>query len=155
MKTQVSIYDLEIKVIRKALKTLAPTLSVKKGRGTGYGWIGIRGSGKYGEFTEAEKKALETLGLRYGSNYTNISPDDTRFYVEKAAKLLGIELPEPIKEDYERRDEYKRELERKAEERRKRYESCDHEWVKVPGVIVFPSGNLYKCEKCGLEETRL
>jgi len=53
-----TIYDLEIKTIRKALKRLCPTLKVRRGRGTGYSWIEITGSKKFGEFTEEEKKAL-------------------------------------------------------------------------------------------------
>lgn len=147
------LYDLEIKVIRKALKKLAPTLSVRRDRGTAYGWIVIRGSGSFGEFTGKEKRALEKFGLNYGANCALISPEERRYYVEKAAKLLGIGLPDPIKKDYRKRDEYKEKLERKAEERKKRFASCRHEFVKMP-YIVFPSGVVYKCRKCGYEEIR-
>jgi len=145
-----SIYDAEIKLIRKALKALAPTLSIRRGRGMAYSWIEVKGSGRWGEFTEDEKGALETFGLRYGSNHAVISPEDRRFYVEKAAKLLGVELPSPIREDYRERDEYRKELERKAEERRK----CQHDWVKRPEIVVVVPRNheLYRCEKCGLEK---
>jgi len=145
---------LAIKIIRKALKTLAPTLSVRKGKGTAYTWIEIRGSGRFGEFTETEKKALEVFGLGdCGINLAVISPEKRRFYVEKATSILGIELPEPIKKEYQERDNYKEELAIRAKIREITYKSCQHEWIRK-FVIIFPSGKLYKCQKCGLEEIR-
>ena len=149
------IFDLEVATIRKALKTLCPSLSVRRGRGTAYMWIDIRGSGgKYGEFTEAEKQALEKFGLGYGINVTCISPEDTRYYVEKAAKLLGIELPEKLKNEYKERDEYKQRIKREAEERKRLQENCKHEW-KLEPVIVFPFPDthvLIRCPKCKKEQ---
>ena len=117
-------------------------------------WIDITGSGKYGEFTEAEKQALEKFGLSYGVNFTCISPEDRRYYVEKAAKLLGIELPEKLKNEYKARDEYKQRIEREAEERKRLQENCKHEW-KLEPVIVFPSPGtrvLIRCPKCKKEQ---
>lgn len=84
-----SEYDEQIGVIRKALKELCPTLSVKRGRGTAYGWIEISGSKEFGNFTEKEKQALDKFGLNYGSNFSVISPENREHYVEKARKILG------------------------------------------------------------------
>lgn len=83
-------YDIQIEAIRKALKKLCPTLSVKRGRGTGYSWIDIHGSkDEFGHFTDDENKALETLGVRgVGSNCALISPEDRRYYYKKAKNLL-------------------------------------------------------------------
>ena len=149
-----NLYDLEVKLIRKALKRLAPTLSVRRGRGTGYAWIDIRGSGELGDFTEREKRALEVFGLPYGSNFASISPEERRYYVEKAVKLLGISMPKELEEEYRRIDEMKKEMERRERERRKRIESCQHEFVKLP-YIVFPRGTAYRCVKCGYEKVEL
>jgi len=148
------IFDLEVATIRKALKTLCPSLSVRRDRGTAAMWIDITGSGKYGEFTEAEKQALEKFGIPYGANFAGISPEDRRYYVEKATKLLGIELPEKLKNEYKERDEYKQRIKREAEERKRLQENCNHEW-KLEPVIVFPSPGtrvLIRCPKCKKEQ---
>lgn len=84
----VSEYDRQIGTIRKALKKMCPTLSVRRGRGTGYGWIEISGSKEFGNFTEQEKRALDKFDLNYGSNFSVISPEDRKYYVEKAQKIL-------------------------------------------------------------------
>jgi hypothetical protein len=87
----VSMYidsKLACKVIRKALKTKCKTLSVRIGRGTAYGWIDIRGSGRWGEFTEAERKTLDEVGLGYGANFSCIPPENREFWVEKLCKLV-------------------------------------------------------------------
>jgi len=148
-------YDLEIKTIRRALKSLAPTLSVRKGRGTAYGWIDIRGSGSMGEFTEEERKVLDMVGLGYGVNYSNISPEKRRFWVEKLARLLNLEIPEELRREYEERDRYREEMRRRALERKEKMESCNHDLQEVKGVWVFPSGKLYRCTKCPYEKVVL
>ena len=110
-----SEYDQEIGVIRKALKGLAPTLSVRRDRGTAYSWIKIRGSLEFGEFTDEEKRALEKFGLNYGGNCALISPNARRYYVEKAAKMLGEDLPPELAKTYRETDEWKaRKLEKVA-----------------------------------------
>ena len=81
-------FDRQIGIIRKALKKLCPSLSVRRERGTGYGWIDIRGSGKWGDFTEAEKKALERFGLPHGANSAGISPESRKYYVKRAEEIL-------------------------------------------------------------------
>ena len=86
-KTRVRIsteYDQKIGTIRAALKRLCPTLSVRRGRGTGYAWIEVSGSGEFGNFTSEEKVALEKFGLNYGANFSVISPENRDYYVEKA-----------------------------------------------------------------------
>lgn len=80
----VTEFDEQIGIIRKALKSLGPTLSVRRGKGTAYAWIEIWGSGEFGEFTKEEKQALEKFGLNYGGNCAVISPEDRKYYVEKA-----------------------------------------------------------------------
>jgi len=84
----VTEYDQQIAAIRKALKELCPTLSVRRGSGTAYSWIEISGSKEYGEFTGEEKRALEKFGLSYGGNLAVISPEDRSYYAEKARKML-------------------------------------------------------------------
>ena len=148
-------YDYEIAIIRKALKSLAPTLSVRKGRGTAYGWIEIWGSGRFREFTEKEKRALEKFGLPYGANNAVISPESRRYWVEKAALLLDIELPEPLKRAYEEEDREKEEARRRRLELKRKQETCDHEWVVMPYSVIFPpdpDAEVWRCKKCGLEK---
>ena len=153
MKKVKTVFDYEIQVIRKMLKSIAPTISVRRDRGTAYGWIVISGSLQFGEFTEQEKKALETLGLSYGANYAVISPESRRYYVEKAAKLLGIPLPQPVKKEYEERDRQREEYERRFLELKKKQETCEHEFVVQPYLVLFPSNaEVWKCKKCGLEK---
>ena len=89
-----SEYDKQINVVRKALKKLCPTLSVRRGRGTAYSWIDVSGSGdEFGTFTEKEKQALDKFSLSYGMNAAVISPENRKWYVEKAEKILRGEIP--------------------------------------------------------------
>jgi len=152
-------YDHEIALIRRAIKRECRTISVRRGRGTAYGWIEIRGSGDFGEFTGEEREALERLGLRYGVNFSVIPPDSRRFWVEKLAAHAGLEIPSALKEEYEERDRHKREMERRWRERRRQVESCveagGHFLRAVRGVVVFPSGTLYRCVRCGYEKVEL
>jgi len=80
----------QIADIRRALKKAAPTLSVRNGRGTAWGWVDISGSGEAGTFTPAERAALVALGMSPGGNFANISPD-TRGYWHQ--KLTGQRVP--------------------------------------------------------------
>lgn len=73
----------EIAVIRRALKKTCPTLSVRNGRGTAWGWVEISGSGDCGRFTPEENKALRSVGLNPGGNFAVISPDDRRRWARK------------------------------------------------------------------------
>ena len=150
-----SIYTLEIKTIRKALKLLAPSLSVRRGRGTGYDWIEIKGSKEWGEFTDEERESLIKVGLRPGANFAVISPDSRRYWVETLAKKLGVEIPEELRDEYRRRDIEKARMERRLREIKERQESCQHEWVKMPYLVLFQEDKaLYRCKKCGKEEIR-
>jgi hypothetical protein len=74
----------QIALARKLIRAKCKTLSVRNSRGTAYGWIDIRGSkNEWGEFTVTEEKALEELGLRYGLNCANISPENRKYYLRK------------------------------------------------------------------------
>lgn len=72
----------QVAVIRQIVKGKCPTLHVRNGRGTAWGWVEISGSLEYGHFTEAEKRALESLGLSYGLNFAVISPEDRAWQIE-------------------------------------------------------------------------
>ena len=84
-------YDQQIDLIRKAVKKLCPTLSVRRGSGTAYSWIEISGSkDQFHNFTDEENQALKDFGLSPGGNFADISPEDRKFYVEKAKKVLEL-----------------------------------------------------------------
>ena len=84
-------YDQQIDLIRRAVKKLCPTLSVRRGSGTAYSWIEISGSkDQFHNFTDKENQALKDFGMSPGGNFADISPEDRKFYVEKAKKVLGI-----------------------------------------------------------------
>jgi len=79
---------LAAKVIRKALKSKCKTIRVRMASGTAFGWIDICGSGKFGEFTEEERKVLDEVGIRYGINFAVISPNSVDFWVEKLCEVV-------------------------------------------------------------------
>ncbi len=75
----------QIAAIRKELKARPglSRISVKNGTGTGYGWLGIRGSGDCHEFTTTELSALKKLGLTPGGNYQAIPPCLLKSFLDK------------------------------------------------------------------------
>ena len=84
-------YDQQIDLIRRAVKKLCPTLSVRRGSGSAYSWIEISGSkDQFHNFTDEENKALKDFGMTPGGNFADISPEDRKFYVEKAKTVLGL-----------------------------------------------------------------
>ena len=85
---QISSVKEDTKIIRKALKKVCPTLSIRMARGTAYGWIDIQGSKEYGAFTEKEKKTLTSFVINYGGNFAVIRPRDREYYREKAEEIL-------------------------------------------------------------------
>ena len=80
-------YKQRAKIIRFVLKRKCRTLRVRLGRGTAYGCIEIRGSGKDGELTENERKALEWFGIGFGKYGTVILFDETAYWVKRAVEL--------------------------------------------------------------------
>ena len=71
----------DIKKVRKIIKKRCPTVSVRMGKGTAWGWADIS-SRKIGAlFTEKEKKCLRSFGLRPGSNWDNIPPDKLKVFI--------------------------------------------------------------------------
>lgn len=75
----------EITIIRKALRKLAPGVSVRRGRGTATCWIEVWGSGEYRYFTPAQLAGLNRIGLPHGGNCAVISPDDQPHWARKLA----------------------------------------------------------------------
>ena len=157
-----AVFDEEIKLIRKALKKLAKSLSVRRGRGTAYGWIEIWGSLEFGEFTEEEREALERFGIPAGGNCAVISPDDRRWAVERACKILGVELPEVVAKEYREKDEFKMRMEERLrirEQERKEMEKQGYEQCPICGKWFDPNDMVIKvgyltgeqyllCKKC-------
>ena len=76
----------EIDSIRKAIKRVAPTVHVRRGRGTARWWIEVSGSAdEWGNFTNREKLQLQELGILHGANFAVIGPDDR----DRVAHKLG------------------------------------------------------------------
>ena len=77
----------DIAELRGLLKDFLPRLSVRKGRGTAWGWIDIGGSAANGYFTDEEALGLRTLGLSPGANACVISPEDREYWLGKLREL--------------------------------------------------------------------
>lgn len=87
----------EVAVIRRLLKQQAPTLSIRRGRGTSSGWVDIWGSGYGGGFTAHERQVLDAVGLQPGGNFAGIAPDARAFWIKKLGGLAEAErLPRCI-----------------------------------------------------------
>lgn len=83
----------EISEIRKAIKRTVPTVSVRNGRGTAWGWVEISGSDDGGMFTGAERAGLSALGLSLGGNFSVISPDSRGFWHKKLTGQVATGRP--------------------------------------------------------------
>ena len=79
----------QIALIRKIVKKRCPTLHVRNGRGTAWGWVEVSGSLEFEEFTEDEKRALDSLGMSYGLNFAVIAPEDRRSWIEYWLRRSG------------------------------------------------------------------
>ena len=95
MEKKISVYesyDEAIKTIRKAIKSLAPTVSVRRGKGTAYGWIDIDGTAdEFGHFTNQEKEGLTEFGFyNVSGNIVLISPEARQWAYDRALLVLGI-----------------------------------------------------------------
>lgn len=94
-KPKISVYesyDEAIKTIRKAIKSLTPTVSVRKGKGTDYGWISISGTlDEFGYFTNQEEEGLIKFGFFNAvGNLVLIGPYDRQWAYRRALSILGI-----------------------------------------------------------------
>ncbi len=87
MATTMSTKD-EIAEIRRLIKQRIPTVSIRNGRGTAWGWVEISGSMRGGCFTFTEQKGLEALGFHPGGNFAVISPDSRNFWLHKLTGRL-------------------------------------------------------------------
>lgn len=76
----------KVAVIRQIVKGKCPSLHVRNGRGTGWGYVKISGSLESGHFIEAEKRTLESLGLSYCLNFAVIAPEDRASFIEHRLK---------------------------------------------------------------------
>ena len=93
MKKNLNVYEnysQAIKIIRKAIKFLAPTVSVRTGKGTAGGWIDIDGSAdEFRHFTEQEKKGLKKFGFyNVSGNLVLISPESRKWAYQRALIIL-------------------------------------------------------------------
>jgi len=84
------------KLIRDHIKSMCPTVKVRKGRGTAASWLDIEGSGEYGRFTEVERKQLASLGISIGGNSHPMNFDEKTRYIEKHGLLDQKPEAEPV-----------------------------------------------------------
>ena len=83
----------QIKLIRRIIKAKCPTLSVRMGKGTSWGWVDISSKNIGARFTKNESSCLKSLGMTPGGNWDLISPADRPKFIEKhMAKRAGIKL---------------------------------------------------------------
>jgi len=75
-----------VKKIRKIIKQRCPTVSVRMGKGTVYGWAQVSSRDIGASFTQSEKKCLRGLGLKPGNNWLPIPPDKVRAFIKKRGK---------------------------------------------------------------------
>ena len=81
----------DIKLIRRIIKKKCPTVSVRMGQGTAYGWVDITSKDIGARFTDKEMKCLKGLGRNPGSNFDLISPEDRDKFIEyHMMKRAGI-----------------------------------------------------------------
>ena len=98
----------QIALIRKIVKVKMPKAHVKNERGTAYGWVSIQGSAdEFGNFTDAEQKALVELklanGLPYKCNDALIRPEDRVFMIKLwTGQVTEADLEKRQKEALER-----------------------------------------------------
>ena len=66
---------------RKLIKSKCPTVSVRMGTGTVYGWAQVTSKDIGASFTASEKRCLRGLGLNPGNNWLPIPPDKVRKFI--------------------------------------------------------------------------
>ena len=72
----------DVKKIRKIIKDKCPTVSVRMGRGSVYGWTEITNKDIGAPFTASEKACLKhEFNLRPGSNTAGFSPERGREFL--------------------------------------------------------------------------
>ena len=83
----------QIKLIRRIIKKKCPTISVRMGKGTSWGWVDISSKDIGARFTDKEIKCLKGLNMNPGSNWDLISPEDRGKFIEyHMMKRAGIKL---------------------------------------------------------------
>ena len=68
---------------RKIIKNVCPTVSVRMGTGTVYGWAQVTSRDRGAPFTPTEKRCLRRLGLNPGNNWLPIPPKKVREFIRK------------------------------------------------------------------------
>jgi len=72
-----------VKLIRRIIKKKCPTVSVRMGTGTAWGWADIHSRDRGASFTNKEIGCLRDLGLSPGGNWAVIAPDDQKKFIER------------------------------------------------------------------------
>lgn len=70
----------EVAQIRKIIKGRCPTVSVRMGKGTAYGWVDIMSKGI--RFTDSENKCLKSFGFTPGSNEASLMPAERKVFIK-------------------------------------------------------------------------
>ena len=73
-----------VKKLRKIVKKRCPTVSVRMGSGTVYGWAQISKGGE--GFTKKEIQCLKSFGFKPGGNWLPIPPDKVRNFIRTQGK---------------------------------------------------------------------
>lgn len=77
----------KLSAIRKLMKKHCKGLSIRMERGTGYGYVYIRGNAdEFGHLSEEQDNFIKKIGLRTGIDYQLakelLSPDDLEHYYD-------------------------------------------------------------------------
>ena len=90
-KRQLTTSDTRIKLIRRIVKKKCPTVSVRRGKGTSYGYVDITSRDIGASFTSKESNCLKGLGLIPGGNFAGMDRERQKKFVEyHMMKRAGI-----------------------------------------------------------------
>lgn len=83
-----------VKLVRRIIKKKCPTVSVRMGKGTAYGYVDITSRDRGARFTDKEMKCLRGLSLNPGSNFDTLNREDQKKFVAyNMMKRAGIKIP--------------------------------------------------------------
>ena len=82
-----------VKLIRRIIKKKCPTVSVRMGKGTVWGWAEITSRDIGASFTKKERKCLLNLGLEPAGNWDSLDRTRQKKFIEyHMMKRAGIKL---------------------------------------------------------------